>query len=71
MPLNAISKGTMIGGIEPIQPPVSSPDPAQDQTADPPSAAKPIVTGTPNPLSPTMLAALVAEQIQLYGSYSA
>jgi hypothetical protein len=66
MSIGAISETSGIGAIPSDRP--RAPAPEQAEPAPATALASPIPTGTPQPLSPTVLAALLGQQLVFYGS---
>ena len=69
MSLNAISTLGAVGALQPSQPQIPAPDPTH-QSASETASAKPIASGTPNPLSSSVLAALVTDDFMQRGSFA-
>ena len=65
MTIGVISGTNGVGPIQPERPSVPAADPGQAA----PSAVK-LTTGTQPPLSPSVLATLIGQQLTLYGSFN-
>jgi hypothetical protein len=63
MSIGAISGASGVGPVQSNRPAVPAPDPVSSA-----APAQPLPSGMPQPLSPTVLAALIGQQLVFYGS---